>query len=277
MLVVKMNSLTMLKTADFLLVPSVLAESLKGQRYDIFINTQSLGEMDNKTISFWGNLIQEKLNVESVFLCNRFLNSCEIETNRENENLGSLFLDNRWNIRYWHFDPPFYHNPYIITFFPKSVCIIASREQKEADLRQKNYQRSWDLFWDVYYEDWVQWGFHLQKRIGRPGRMEGVYAFDGSMNGTLFKLWESIRLYPTKYNVFLMLYYLKPLSSGFLRKDFIEEHVYYESLFRDENKLNPIAEDIDMTNLDAMIDHFYVFAKKRSKLHETFLKLARKR
>ncbi len=230
--------------------------------------------MDNKTILFWGNLIQEKINVESVFLCNRFLNSCEIETNRQNENLCSLFLDNRWTIRYWNFDPPFYHNPYIVTHFPKSLCIIASREREDAELRKKNYQRSWELFWDVYYEDWVQWGFHLQeKRIDLPCRMQGAYAFDGSMNGTLFKLWESIRLYPTKYNVFLMLYYLKPLSAGFLRKDFIEEHIYYENLFRDENKLNPIAEDIDMTHLDAMIDHFYVFAKKRSKLHKTFSRL----
>jgi putative sugar O-methyltransferase len=260
------------KTSDFLLVPSVLAENLEGQRYDIFINTQSLGEMDNKTISFWGNLIQTKLRVESVFLCNRFLNSCEIESNRHNENLGSLFLDDRWCIRYWHFDPPFYHNPYIVTHFPKSLCIIASREQKDADLRDKNYKRSWDLFWDVYYEDWVQWGFNLQKRIDLPGRMQGVYAFDGSMDGTLFKLWESIRLHPTKYNVFLMLYYLKPMSLGFLRKDFIEEHIYYESLFRDKNKLNPTDEVIDLKHLDAMIDHFYVFAKKRTKLYESFLR-----
>lgn len=265
-----------LETSDFLLVPSVFAQSLEGQYYDIFINTQSLGEMSNETILYWSNFIQKTVKIKSVFLFNRFLNDCHVESQRIKENLGSLFLDDQWYIRYWHYDPPFARCPYIETHTPISLCIIAIRELNKLDVTKKKdiSLRSLKLFQEVFYEDWVQVRIDPARAAFPSNRIYGVHAFDGSMDGALFKLWESIRLFPTKCNIFLMLRYLKTIRYGLTPASDFEETSYYKKLFEERKTDEQNWEGFDADKFDILIKQIkqweeIVFTpRRRSKLNQ---------
>lgn len=71
--------------------------------FDIFINTFSLGEMTNKTIEKYYNLVTNILNVKSVFKINRFLVDDFSDGTRDNS--CWIRIPRKWHIKHWEFEP----------------------------------------------------------------------------------------------------------------------------------------------------------------------------
>jgi putative sugar O-methyltransferase len=210
---------------DFLFVPTLFAESLLDNKFDLFLNTASLGEMKNSVIRYWMDFIQNKLTVKYLFGLNRYLNTIipGLHDWRLDENECSVLYDANWKIVKWEVEPPFTRCPYVDTIAARYLEIVAERsvsvstDEKEA--------RSQKLLLDVMDEDWVR----LESAF--PAEMsyrDNVLVNDMTMNGTLFKLWDSIRLNANESNVILMLKYLETLMHQQDRE--FEETFYYKQL-----------------------------------------------
>lgn len=210
---------------DFVFIPTMFAEDVLHNRFDIFINTNSLGEMKNSIIQYWMDFIQKKLNVKYLYTLNRFLNTIipGHHDYRLEENQCSVLYDANWKILKWELEPFFTRCPYVDTVTSRTLEIIAERSSILDDERKTKSQQ---LLLDVMDEDWVR----LERSF--PSEMthrDNILVNIMDMTGTLFKLWESIRLYSTESNVALMLKYLETLMH---RKDReFEETFYYEDLF----------------------------------------------
>lgn len=221
------NNLTdTIDSFDFIFIPTLFAEVILGSKYDLFVNTNSLGEMRNSVIKYWMDFIQNKLEVQYLFTLNRYLNTIKIGFNewRINENQCSVLYDANWNIIKWELEPGFTRCPYFETIAARTVEIIAERlssiSEDEIEIRSKQFLS------EVMDEDWVR----LEHSF--PPEMtcrDNILVNNMTMDGTLFKLWESIRLDTNEINVGLMIKYLNTLMH-FQDKE-LEEMYYYEDLF----------------------------------------------
>lgn len=214
---------------DFVFVPAVFANKMHGRSYDLFINTASMGEMRNDVIHGWMDFIQNKINVKYLFTLNRFLNIVDEGHYklRSNCNECSTSYDHKWSIINWELEPLYCRCPYIDTLHSRYVEIIASRPA-EINL----VERSNAILADALDEDW----YRLKGMYG-DGIMQArsnVLVNDTTMNGPLFKIWESIRLDQNVRNVSAMIEYIDritvshPLGSN--NWCCCEEKFYYESL-----------------------------------------------
>jgi hypothetical protein len=207
---------------DYVFVPAVFSEMLHGKSYDLFINTASMGEMNNSTIHRWMDFIQNKINIGHIYTLNRFLNVIDNSLKfRLNENECSTSYDHKWNIISWELEPLHCRCPYIDTLHSRYVEIIANRNGIE-NIKEKSDA----LYQDAIDEDW----YRLEGMYGN-GIMQyrsNIMVNDMTMTGTLYKLWESIRLDQNVNNVSAIIRYLSKLivSNAF------EEMYYYESLLR---------------------------------------------
>lgn len=228
---------------DFVFVPTIFAEELKDRQVDLFVNTASMGEMNNQSIRYWMDFIQNKIKVRYFYGLNRFLNPLSVggilTHDRLNENEASVLFDKNWDILKWELEPPFtrcpYEEPSVVA---RELEIIAERimpSQKLVSYAEATFRReSRKLIDDIKDEDWFK---HLSKNKNMAMR-SNVLCNDLTMTGTLFKLWESIRLDPNTTNVSMMLMYLSTLQ----RKDYpVEEWFYYRSLL-DTFLDNPISD-----------------------------------
>lgn len=210
---------------DIVFVPAVFAERLEGKSFDLFVNTASMGEMTNATIHRWMNFLQHRVKLKYLFTLNRLLNVVNenLASFRRNENECSTSYDHRWHIINWELEPVYCRCPYIDTLHSRYVEIFASRPAGEPkDL----VERSNKLLESALSEDW----YRLKGMYG-DGLMQGrinVLVNDMTMTGTLFKLWESIRLDQNVRNVSAMLEYLDRII---IRYTF-EEVFYYEALLQ---------------------------------------------
>ncbi len=209
---------------DIVFIPAVFAPKLYGREYDLFINTASMGEMNNQTIHKWMDFIQNKVVVKALYTLNRFLNTVDSGHDyRKNENECSTSYDHKWNIKQWELEPTFTRSPYIDTLHSRYVEIIATRPDT-----QENYkERSEKLLQEVMDEDWVR----LEGMYGN-GIMQyrnNILVNDMTVTGTLFKLWQSLRLHQSVKGCELMLKYLDRLTVGSGNYKF-EEVMYYEGL-----------------------------------------------
>lgn len=213
---------------DFVFVPTAYAEEITGNRFDLFVNTASMGEMKNEVIHYWMSFIENKLHVQYLFTLNRYLNT--IKNNglhywRLDENECSVNYGKCWEMIYWELEPSFTRCPYIDTVISRYVEIIGRKIGKNTE---KDYQQfSLKLLEDVLFEDWIR----LEKKI--PPEMtyrDNILVNDMTMNGALFKLWESIRLDANIKNVTLMIKYLDTLMRRSDRE--FEEIFYYMKLLK---------------------------------------------
>jgi hypothetical protein len=209
---------------DYVFVPAVFSDGLVGKSYDLFVNTASMGEMRNETIHRWMDFIQNKITVKYLYTLNRFLNVVDgnLASFRTNENECSVSYDHKWKIISWELEPIHTRCPFIDTLHSRYVEIIASRF---GDIDQNLVDRSNELLQDVMDEDW----YRLEGLYGN-GLMQyrsNVLVNDMTMDGALFKLWESIRLDQNKRNVGAMLKYLSRLIVNHQ----FEEVYYYQNLF----------------------------------------------
>ena len=196
-------------------------------------------EMHNDVISYWFDFLQADERVKYIYLDNRFINRCEIDDHRVNESACFGSLDAQWDIKYWAFDDPATHNPYLSTLHPTNLRLIAERLSHKLPPEQLSKQ-SETLFEEVKNEDWLQESMQpledgniaieISRYLNYWPRTFGTHRFDGSTSGTLFKLWNAIRLQPSIDKVHAMLAYLKFLRTGMPDGFRIEEEYYYEAL-----------------------------------------------
>src|SRR6202171_2746929 len=141
---------------DFVFVPSCFAESLDFAGVELFVNTASLGEMNNQTIRYWMDFVQRRTPVKYLFTQNRFLNTIDPlrQEWRWEENECSVHYESSWNILKWALEPPWYQCPYIAPLSARSLDIVATRESPQ-DPRAAE-ERSRRLLEEVKQEDWFR-------------------------------------------------------------------------------------------------------------------------
>lgn len=229
---------------DFAFVPVQCADILTNGKFDLFINTASMGEMRNEVIRHWMKFIQARLRTQYLITLNRFLNTINPTLHgwRLDENECSVHYDRLWRIIKWELEPSFTRCPYLDTLIARYVLIIAERLSGKST--EECIAESGTLIDEVKLQDW----WRLSHASGVMTMRENVLVNDMTMSGTLFKLWEAIRLYPSAEVVAMLLQYLDTLLSYEDRE--FEEVNYYQKLFvnlydvQHNPGLSEIAEDI---------------------------------
>jgi hypothetical protein len=122
-------------------------------------------------------------------------------------------------------EPSFVMCPYINARIPRYLEVVLERLTETSG--SDNQTRSRQLVEDVLSEDWIRLELFMQTPMTY---YDNRFANDATTSGTLFKLWESIRLHPNETNVSLMLKYLKTLLRLGNRE--FEEVYYYADLLR---------------------------------------------
>ena len=222
---------------DFVFVPTMFTEALIGSKFTLFCNTASLGEMKNSVIRYWMDFVQNRVEVKYFFGLNRFLNTIhpkhhpEHQGFRLDENCCSVSFDEGWRILQWELEPPFTRCPYIETEVTRNLEIIAERLPKEGIDKHENQMLSEGLAEKVAKQDW----FVYADADNTSKLRDNILAPDLTMTGTLFALWESIRLHPNPVNVAMMLKYLNTLIRG----KPVEEMFYYQDLLNSLTNSSP--------------------------------------
>lgn len=206
--------------ADFVFVPVAYAEGLVGKPFDLFLNTASMGEMRNETVHYWMNFVQNKLKPQYLFTLNRFLNTLGPGLAwRKHENECQQHFDTGWQILKWEIEPEYLRCPYVDTLVSRYVEIIAARERDSIQSKLSPATLA-----AVRMEDW--WRLRHEGHV--MGMRDNPICVDGTMDGTLFKLWELMRLSPSVEVVDMMLVYLSKLNRDPVHP--FEELSYYENL-----------------------------------------------
>lgn len=222
---------------DFLLVPVFLADFLVGLKFDLFINTASLGEMPNKTIRHWMEWIQHTLQPRALFTLNRFLNTISpIQHSwRWDENECSLLYDDRWDIVNWELEPPYTRCPYVDPLIARYVEICAFRISDEQRLSTQSVKVD-EIKNRLINQDW--WIY----REGDPAMTmaSNTLTPDLSMQGPLFDLWQLIRIDPSPLAYAMMLRYLRTLIRGD-KLQFEEEEFYRRNFLESIDKASNVS------------------------------------
>ena len=221
---------------DFAFVPALFSGAASTRPYDLFVNTASLGEMRNEAIRHWMDFVQNRLNVRYLYTLNRYLNTIDPSRHawRLAESECSLLYDRRWEILQWELEPPFTRCPYVDTVIARYVEIAAARLAADAGDDAGEAER---LLQSVREEDWYSAATQPPDMTLR----DHVIGCDLGLTGTLFKLWNSLRLRRSAECLEVMLRYLDRLLT---REDRIfEEQPYYEELFF--SLLNPAQDALE--------------------------------
>jgi putative sugar O-methyltransferase len=209
---------------DFLFVPNFLAQALVGASIDLFVNTASLGEMQNETIRHWMTWLQTDINPKYLFTLNRYFNTVNpaIHASRWGENECSLIYDDRWKMINWELSPPYTRCPYIDPLVARYVEIIAYR-LPTADT--DNAVKAKSLLNKVARQDW----YRFRDQDATMTMRDNDLTPDLTMGGALFSLWESLRLAPSARGAAMMVRYMRTLLHR-SDKEF-EEEDFYRRLF----------------------------------------------
>ena len=218
------STLDDISSAKFILVPAPYAIIFPIIDYDLFINTASLGEMRVESVRLWMDLIQSKFNVRLLYTLNRYLNSIKLPDHvwRLSENESSVLYDERWNILSWQLEPEFTRRPYVDTQIARYVEIIALRlDRIDADY-DLDAERC-----EIEAQDW----FRFMAKDNTMTLLDTQTSHDYSMSGTLFRLWNAIRLtksmvcWPIEY----LLLYLNYINKSDIK--LYEEFFYYLAIY----------------------------------------------
>ncbi len=210
---------------DFAFLPVSCADFLREGMFDLFVNTASMGEMRNEVIRHWMSFIQTRIRPRYLITLNRYLNTIDpaIHGWRLDENECSVHYDQLWRIMKWELEPSFTRCPYLDPLIARYVLIIAERLQEKST--EECIAKSQALIEEVKFQDW----WRLSHQAGDMTMRENVLVNDMTVSGTLFKLWESIRLCPSAEVVAMLLVYLDTLLRCEHRE--FEEVKYYQELF----------------------------------------------
>lgn len=205
---------------DFIFCPVQLADVFIGKKFDIFVNTASMGEMSNQNIRQWMDFVQNKIQVDYFFGFNRFLNTVPENENdnwnriRQNENECSVIFDTKWEVLKWEVEPLFARCPYEDPRIARYLEIILKRTET-SPLTSDYLDR-------VKMEDWWRYRDVGALATHRDNQLVNDY----TEQGTLFKLWNAIR-YGLKEAVPMILEYFNHIGRKQVK---FEEEYYYKKL-----------------------------------------------
>lgn len=208
---------------DFVFVPTAFAHVLEGRKFSIVVNTASMGEMSNEWIRYWMKFIQEKINVDYLYFFNRYLNTVSLDPDdvfsvkRLGENEASVLFDKKWKVMRWEVEPIFARCPYEDPKIARYLELFLKRTSEDQNLPD-------DMIDSLREEDW----FVCTKGYVKGTHRSNQLCLDLTPSGTLFKLWESVRLAPSSVSVGMMLSYLQEIKRTELC---FEEEFYYKKLY----------------------------------------------
>jgi putative sugar O-methyltransferase len=210
---------------DFVFVPIAFAEAVLANRFELFYNTCSLGEMKNIVIRYWMEFVQERMAVRYFFGLNRYLNTIDPEMHayRLDENQASVSFDAHWRILHWELEPSFTRCPYHETFASRNLQVVAERLPEASRPAEANREESERLVAQLRKQDW--WIYAWTDNAMRL--RDNFLGPDLGRAGTLFQLWEAIRLSPSVEKVSMMLTYLYQLRR---ERPFEEVFFYLDQL-----------------------------------------------
>ncbi len=88
---------------DFYFIPAKYIESIYNNKFDVFINECSMGEMNQKTLDSWFDFIQNKILVDYFYNFNRYY-----DDERSN---AYLAYDNKWELLHEDINPKYNEIP----------------------------------------------------------------------------------------------------------------------------------------------------------------------
>lgn len=188
--------------ADFVYVPTEFAPVLASQRFGLFVNTNSLGEMRNEASAHWFQFVESQVEVDHIFLLNRFLNRVDFEQSphRRDEAGCSLTLGSCWDILDWEIDPDFERSPYVATLFTRNLLVAGTRRADSLSVPAA-LERLRARVPDWQCQDWFVRPHWVNYRLESGGtypplntRADLNFTHDLKLGGTLFELWEYFRL-----------------------------------------------------------------------------------
>jgi len=138
-----------IKDFDVLYVPvksiSKFVDSQLMPRFDLFINTCSMGEMINGSVKNYYNLVTNVLKIKYVYWLNRFLDN---GTQTEKTNACMVEIPKKWHIKHWERIPLYMQCPYIISYHAKYTELFAEIKD-ENDVLTSNIDDSLFYLWNV--------------------------------------------------------------------------------------------------------------------------------
>jgi len=210
---------------DYLLIPNIFADALKGEKFNLFINTCSLGEMANDTVQYWIQMIERHMHVEHVYMVNRFLNMNRPEFNqsRKHENTCMISFDRNWKIDHWQLQPHYLSCPYQGYTHSRYLELFMTRGETPTD--QEVEERRKALLHDAYLQEWIPAGNISSSWLN------GSFHVDTSSHGIIFTLWEALRLRQDIDSLLAMLQFLDTRTRGYGME--FEEAFYWEDKLRE--------------------------------------------
>jgi len=133
----------------------------------------------------------------------------------------------------WDLEPVWFRCPYVVPIAGRHLEITASRVEPWEPPAAAAHSRQ--LLERVKQQDW----FRCPDRPKYMSVAQNVFVTDVTMTGTLFQLWDAVRLNPTASGVYVLLRYLDTIIHDDLQ---FEERPFYERLFLDLVKNSKDAE-----------------------------------
>ena len=188
-----------IEAADILLVPTGFRQMIDHQRFDLVINTNSLGEMPTTVSSDlieWLNVTVKPVRMYSL---NRFLNRVSAkEFAHRAEAAGCNFLwGPAWKIMDWEVNPPFEQCPFYVSTVTRNLCVVMEHDVSPPKPDSNEVVETLD---DIELQDWFckpYWDNYVLKSHGTTlplmSKINPDLTPDLTMHGALFSLWNILR------------------------------------------------------------------------------------
>lgn len=230
------------ESAQLVFVPAEYAADFQLTDFDLAINTASLGEMNSRTIRHYMGLIQDEWTVRRLYFVNRFLNTIHVPDNlwRCAENECMAHFDRFWDFRAWELEPMFTRSPYVDTQIARYVEVAAVRLSPDDQPVAIDLH---DVRGAIEDQDW----YRLSERRSEMTLLSSASLHDFAMSGTLFMLWNGLRLtdFADPWWLETMLRYLRYLRPD--REFPFEEEFLYAALLKE---LLGTSSDVDRLEID---------------------------
>lgn len=207
--------------AEFIFCPVQHASCFENCNFDLFVNTASMGELPNSQIRFWMDFVQNGIKVKYFYGLNRFLNTIELKNpsdysvQRANENLASVLFDANWKVLLWEVEPLMCRCPYQDPRIARYLELMLERLDKSDD--------DPGAMGEMGVQDW--WRYRDVNPLGTQRSNQLMH--DLTLGGTLYHLWNALRIIPSKGAVDMMLTYLQWIGRD---NTMFEEELHYQEL-----------------------------------------------
>ena len=210
-----------IKDYDFVLVPFMLTKSIEGCEVDLFLNTNSLGEMPKFFIKKYFDLLQNSLNVNYFASLNRFFNRItERFSDRCDIISPSLQYDEHWDVLDWEISPDFDNFPFIETLITRNMFAVTKRNKLTVVELDEKIESTNVALTAVKFEDWhtkAYWDNYELKFNGEYPRSMSKSDRDLTPNltetGSLFTIWNNLRYSQSNDTRLMLIKYLDYLAA----------------------------------------------------------------